>query len=154
MYAPSQKLWIPISAVVMLFCDPIAGPYIFRSLCWSPDYDTFVVKLEYILFNKGDKTVRDLLSVTRTVGADTVTVLKGKCHCSIHSELFHKLGIPYRNQCTSLTLNNAWPQQKHRKAGVLQTTRHSIPEGRCEVERNGSSPVWTAMELLRNACVP
>jgi len=76
----------------MLSCDPIAGPYILRSLCRSPDYDTFLLKLEYILFNKGDKAVRDLLSVTRTVGADTVTVLNGKCHCTTNSELFHKFG--------------------------------------------------------------
>jgi hypothetical protein len=104
------------SAVFMLFCDPIAVPYILRSLCWSPDYEMFVLKLKYILFNKGDQTLRDLLSVTRIVGADTVTGLKGKCHCSINSELFHKFGKTYRDECTSLTINNAWPQQHKRLA--------------------------------------
>ena len=72
-------------------------------------------------------------------------------HCSIYSELFHKIG---KNLSRLMyQFDHAWRQQKHRKAGVLQTTRHSIPEGRCEVQLNRSSPIWTAMELLRNACV-
>jgi hypothetical protein len=49
--------------------------------------------------------------------------------------------------------DHAWQQHKHSKADVLQNTRHSFREGRFEVQLNINSPIWTDMELLRNAFV-